>query len=168
LPYSDIVFATQTITRPADTTAYAAGDQVADSTSAPTVLTFTHMSRYPTARGSIKKVSILSSAYVATAPDFELWLFDTTMTPNNDNAAFAPTDAVVATRVAIIPVNIAFVGNATAGAGGNQVLESDPEVEYHYRTAEGTNSLFGCLVVRNAYVPVSGEIFTIQITAERF
>lgn len=164
----DIVIASASITRPADTTAYTAGDQVADSTSDPTVLTFTTMARFPLARGAVKKVTILSSAYVATGPDFELWLFDTTMTPNNDNAAFAPSDAVVATRVAIIPVNILFVGTATAGTGGNQVIESDPLVQYEYQCAAGTTSLFGALVVRNAYVPISGEIFTIKVIAERY
>ena len=34
--------------------------------------------------------------------NFELWLFDTTMTPNNDNAAFAPTEVEYQDAVAAL------------------------------------------------------------------
>jgi len=163
----DIAIVTQSYTRPADTNAYTAGDQVADSVSAPTILTFANAARFPLATGRVKTANILSSAYVATAPNFELWLFDTTFTPNNDNAAFAPTNAVMATCQAVIPVTVAYVGNPAAGASGNQWIEST-EVGIPYKCAASSNSLFGVLVVRNAYVPVSAEIFTVRLAVERF
>ena len=165
--FSDTFTITTSITRPADTNAYAAGDQVANSTSAPTVLTFTGAARYPGWGGKITKAEVLSSAYVAIAPDLELWVLTATATPNNDNAAFAPTDAVAATAIARIPVSIAFVGAPTAGAGGNQWLESDLGVQYPYQCAADSQSLYGLLIARNAYVPVSGEIFTVRITCDR-
>src|SRR5207245_2234219 len=93
---------TVTMTRPADTTAYAAGDQVSNSTSAPTILTFAGAARVSGGTGVITHVWITDSVAAATLPDLELWLFDTTATPNNDNAAFAPSDATSNTIVAVV------------------------------------------------------------------
>lgn len=152
-------------TRPSDTTAYAAGDVVSDSTSAPTVITFSNATKESGGFGTLVHAICIDSANVATKPDLELWLFDTTVTPDNDNAAFTPTDAELLTLVGVIPFPTASfkVGDATVGAGGNSVC-SVADINIPFKTVGATNSsLYGVLVVRNAYVPVSAESFSFRL-----
>jgi len=149
-------------TRPANTTTYTAGDVIAEATSGATGLTFTDAVRQPGGSGLINKVQIVDSAYVAATLQAELWLFSATVTADQDNAVFTPTDAELATLVAVITVNTAFVGDATAGVGGNVSLTSG-NVNTVMKCAPDSTTLYGVLVARNAYVPISGEIFTVQL-----
>lgn len=149
-------------TRPADTTAYAAGDAIADSASAPTVNEIAKCARKTGGGGLIESVILIDSANVATALEAELWIFDKTVTPDNDNAAFTPTDAEAETVVAIIPLTTSYVGDATAGAGGNRVY-LPAAVNKKFKCQANSRSLFWALVARNAYVPVSAEKFTVKL-----
>lgn len=148
-------------TRPNDTTAYAAGDAVSDSTSAATVITFSSVARTSGGSGVLLGASILDSANQATAGVFELWLFKTSPAGQNDNAAVAFTDAELANLVAVVPLNTNYVGNSAAGASGNRIYDSD-RVDKAFVTS-GSANLFGVLVVRNAYTPVALEIFTVTL-----
>lgn len=153
---------TTTLTRPADTTAYAAGDAVTDSTSSPTVITFASAARVNNGSGTIIGATCVDSANQATKAQLELWLFDTTATPDNDNAAFTPTDAELLTIVGVIPFNVWYVGDATSGAGGNAVSVA-ANLSLAYQCGAASTSLFGLVVVRNAYTPVSAEQFSIRL-----
>jgi hypothetical protein len=150
-------------TRPSNTTQYTANTNMADSTSAPTVNTITGCARANGGNGVILGASLIDSANQTTAGQFEAWVFDTTWTPDNDNAAFTPTDAECANLVAIIPLTTSYVGDATSGAGGNRVYFSD-SVNRGFVCGGGSTSLYWALVVRNAYTPVSGEIFTLRLS----
>lgn len=152
-------------TRPADTTTYAAGDAVTNSTSSPTVITFTNCARANAGGGFIVGADMIDSANQTLKGQFELWLFDTTVTPDNDNAVFTPTDAELATLVAIIQFNAAFVGDATAGAGGNVLLAGTiaGAGSKAFTCGASSRDLFGLVVVRNAYVPTSSEILTLRL-----
>lgn len=153
-----------TYTRPSDTNAYAAGDVIADSTSAPTILTFAGATTGKASPSIIQHALIVTSASVATKPDLELWLFDTTIVMDNDNAVFTPTDAELLTLIGVITFAVADfkVGDATVGAGGNAICEAK-SLGVPFNSTTSSNDLFGVLVVRNAYVPVSGEIFTVRL-----
>lgn len=158
-------------TRPADTAIYAAGDVIADSTSAPNIMTFTRSALEDgsaggqAAGGIIQEAILTTSANQATKPDLELWLFDTTVVMDNDNAVFTPTDAEMLTLVTVIafPSTSFKVGDATVGAGGNAACDVQ-NIGVPFNIV-GTNNtaLFGILVVRNAYTPVSGEVFAIRL-----
>lgn len=150
------------VTRPNDTTAYAAGDAVTDSTSSPTALTFSAVATANGGKGIVLGALMLDSANQSTKGVFELWLFtgSAAPTPDNDNSAFTPTDAELANLVAIIPLSAVYVGDATSGAGGNAIYES-PEMARPFVCDGSVDDLFGLLVVRNAYTPVGQEVFTI-------
>lgn len=156
------------VTRPADTNVYAVGDAITDSTSAPTVLTFSGCARINQGSGTILGATLIDSANQTTKGDFDLFLFDTTYTVDNDNAAFTPTDAEMETAVGVISFlgGFAKAGDATSGAGGNLIYAgqlgayNDPIV---FQCGAASTSLFGALVARNAYTPVSGEKFTIRL-----
>jgi len=151
------------VTRPANTTAYAAGDVVTNSTSAPTVITFANCAKANGGSGVVFGAECVDSANQSTKPTLELWLFDTTFTPDNDNAPFTPTDAELATLVGIVQFSTWLVGDATAGAGGNCASMGSLSDPIAFVAGAATTNLFGILVVRNAYTPVSEEQFTVRL-----
>ena len=157
------VLSSGSFARPNDANAYAAGDVITDSTSVPTVITFSGCARVNNGSGIIIGAQCIDSANQSTKPTLELWLFDTTFTPDNDNAVFTPTDGELATLVGIIQFNLWFVGDATAGAGGNCVSLGALTEPMAFVTGASSTSLFGILVVRNAYTPVAQEQFTIRL-----
>ena len=108
-------------TRPANTTQYTAGDVVNDLAASPTAQTIS-VGREIGGGGVIESALLIDAASQATKGDFEVWLFDTAVTPQEDNAAFDPTDAQMATCVGVIAFgSTPKVGLATAGATGNCV-----------------------------------------------
>lgn len=157
------------VTRPNDTTAYAIGDVICNSTSAPTIITFSRACVEQGGSGVIAHASLIDSAYQSTKLSADLFLFDTTVTMDNDNATFTPTDAELATCVGVItfdgtatsPLQI-HGGDLTAGAGGNAIIEA-PNLAIPFNCVAGSNSLFGVLVARNAYTPVAQESFTVRL-----
>ena len=152
-----------TFTRPADTTAYAAGDVV--STLAGAIMTFANTVKDGV--GAIQGATLFTSANVSTKMDAELWLFHTAPAAVADNAAFAPTDAELLTVVGVIqfPTGEWRVGLSGAGAAGNAC---NPQTGLGiplntHKVAVPVNDIYGVLVTRNAYVPVSAEVFTINL-----
>lgn len=149
-----------TKTRPADTATYAAGDVVAESTSAATVWTFANMARGAGLGGVIQSAVLISSLAPPTLKgEFELYLFDTTLTTQNDNVAWAPSDAESKTFIAMIPFSTANYRSFGANNGG-YVLNA---LGISYACAAAATSLFGILVARNAYVPGNAEELTIRL-----
>jgi hypothetical protein len=111
------------VARPADTDAYAAGDVIS------AVTTNKHHEFLSGFRGvfqgSIEYVLCDSSANQGTKPSLELWLFHSALANVADNAAFAPSDKEMLTRIAVIalPDSSWKVGNAGSGANGNSCCE---------------------------------------------
>jgi hypothetical protein len=159
---------TDTLIRPEDTTQYTAGDMVADSTSAPTANVLAGAALANGRGGTIRAVTLIDSAKLATAGDFEIWFFDAAYTLANDNAAFAPTDAVAKKAQAIVslPGSGSIVGNAGADAAGNRVYQKTG-IDKDFKCATGSKDLWWALVVRNAYTPVSAEEFTLIVDVEQ-
>lgn len=149
-------------TRPADTTAYAAGDVVANSTSAATILSFTGFARAPGLGGVVQNAVLIDSVAAATKPWLELYLFDTAPTMQNDNAAWAPSDAELEKCLGVI----VFDGTATNAfkTTSNGGLVASGAVSLSMQCASGSSTLYGILVARNAYVPASGEKFVVRLS----
>jgi hypothetical protein len=155
---------TASFTRPADTNAYTAGDVVNNSTSAPLVITFPSAVKGNNEGVTIMGVTLIDEANQATKPDLQLWLFDTAPVAVNDNAAFAPSAAEMEALVGIValPVGSFVVGNSAAGASGN--CACDAQALFLAVNGKLTDqALYGVLVVRNAYTPVSAEKFVIRL-----
>jgi len=145
-------------TRPADTATYAAGDVIANSTSAATILTFTGVAREPGLGGIIQSAVLVDSAAQTLKGDFELYLFDTAPAMQNDNAAWNPSDSEVTKSLG----RVRFPPGLFNVCGANGVVDVD-SLGKPFKCASGTRNIFGILVVRNAYVPISGEVFTIRL-----
>ena len=141
------------VTRPADTTAYAVGDALSDSTSAPTSggFTFTSAARTSGGSGIITDAIITTAADAATLLQGEIWLFNQAVTNINDNAAFAVSDAEIKTCVGKIPFTLEDAGNNGFYHAQNLNIGF---------TCSGTANLRFLVKVKNAYTPISAEVFT--------
>lgn len=160
-------------TRPADTTAYASGDVIANSTSAATVMTFPNCAE-PGKGGCIRSVLLMDGAAQATKLNADLFLFSVTpVSYGNDNGAFVPTDAEMKNLIGVVSLDGTTaanlkVGDATVGDGGN-VLIQQTGLAVPFQCAPGSASagadsnLYGVLIARNAYTPVSAETFRVQL-----
>lgn len=141
------------ITRPADTTAYAANDCFSDSTSAPTSggYTLTSATRKSAGSSILTDMMIISSA--ASTLQGEIHLFNQAMTNVNDNAAWTISDADAKNRIAIIPFTlVADAANSYYHAQNLNITCS----------AVGTANIRYMVKVKAAYTPISGEVLTVK------
>jgi hypothetical protein len=153
------------MTRPStDSTTYAVDDVISSSTSAGTFMTFSNVGSENGQSCNIVGAKITCTVKQSLLPSVELWLFSATPTAENDNANFTITDAENDTVVAVIP----FTGTWMYSALNSRYdLNS---INYPIVLGASTTHLYGILVVKNAYVPVSstpGESFTVTLKVER-
>lgn len=150
---------TDSITRPSNTTAYAAGDVVSEVTTNDHH-TFSEMSRHVNwgvDTGTILSARLISSVAGSPALDAELWLFDTDIAEVADNSAAAVTDAEMLTFID----KIDFPAGQWKSAGANAVCCADG-INIPYKT-DATGKIFGQLIARNAYTPASAEVITVDL-----
>ena len=158
-----------TLTRPSNTTPYDVGDCISAVTTN-AYLTFDDVANKGPSRltGVISSATIWSNANVASKPEIEAWIFHTPIASVADNSAFAPSDAEMLTLVGVIqfPAADFFIGKADAGITGNCVCQV-PSIGLPYQVnalgATPTVAFYCQLVARSAYIPVSGEIFTMRL-----
>lgn len=151
-----------TLTRPADTTAYAAKDAVANSTSAPTVLTFSKIARLPGSSMYIVKWRLFTNQSTNTAR-FRLHLYHTSPTAINDNAAFTLLWANRANRTGYLD----FPACQTEGTGSDAANSQVKDERLSVCCAVGDRNLYGLLETLDAFTPASGQIFYIELTADQ-
>jgi len=147
-----------TVTRPADTTAYASGDLVANSTTAGSVtpMQFT-VALWAGGTGMIRRCRIRKTGTSITNASFRLHLYNASPTPaNGDNGAFSTNQAANYVGALDVTMGQAF----TDGASGNGVPLVGSEINFDLPS--GT-VLFGLLEARAAYTPASGEVFTVDL-----
>ena len=159
-------------TRPANTTAYTAADVIADSITAATTLTFSRASGEAGRGGSVKSALIVCGANQATKLNADLFLFTAApATYGNDNEPFVPTDAEMNTLVGVVSLDGTTAanfkeGDVTVGAGGNAVIQSQG-LDLPFQCAHTDAALYGVLVARNGYTPVSAETFRIKLGVQQ-
>jgi len=151
--------------RPADTTAYTAGDVVTDTTGGARALQFPNCGR-----GGLILNTQLVVAHTATA-DFDLLMFESEPTNHVDNAALA---LVAADQPKLLGV-FRFVNGTKINVGTNLELyratsagtdQALPPCAYTTAGAAG-GVLYGLLVVRTGYTPLSANKFTIRLGLQR-
>lgn len=145
-------------TRPADTTAYAVGDLVANSTSAGSVapMTFT-AARIAAGTGQIRRVQIRKSGAGVVAAQFRVHFYTASPTPTNgDNGAWLTTGSAAYLGGVDVVVDRAF----SDGAVGIGVPMSGSEINFALASGQ---SIFALLEARAAYTPVSVEQFAVTL-----
>lgn len=148
-------------TRPADTTAYAPKDAVSDSTSAPTVLTFTDLARINGGSGYMTKVRVVTNQSANNAT-FRLWLFNAAPTAINDNAAFTLLWTNRATRLGYIDIGPL----STEGTGSDSAEGQNDTARLAFVAGGATRHLYGLLESLSSFTPASAQQFRVELSAE--
>lgn len=155
-----IATASASFTRPNDTTAYAANDLVANSTTAGSVTPMTF--QLPNFNGQgfrITACKIAKSGTTATNGNFHLRLYTTSPTcANGDNGAWSTNQ--VATYIG--KVDPAIVEAFTDGCA--VVDTSLTTTTLHMVIPSGV--LYGLLVADAAYTPAANEVFTVTLIVD--
>lgn len=150
-----------TFTRPADTTAYAAGDLVANATAAGSVvpLTFT-VARVAGGSFMLRRVKLASSSTNIANATYRLHLFATapTVATTGDNGVFASAVSGLAGYLGSFDIEINRV--LADGSVGFGVPTVGPDMSI--ALASGT-TIRGLLEARLARTPISGEVFTVTL-----
>ena len=158
--FADVLVAS--FSRPADTTAYASGDLVANSTTVGTVqpLTLTNAARVTDGSGRIERIRLYKSGAGLTGAAFRVHIFASVpVVTNGDNGAFATSTAGYVGAFDVT-MDRAF----TDGAFGVALPVLGNSVQFK---ASGT-MLYALIEARGAYAPASGETFTVRAEVVRF
>ncbi len=134
-----------TLTRPANTTAYAVNDEVTDTGGA--VRELSSIARFTGGTGYILGVTIAFSSNWATKPILDLWIFDTTTAPATDNTAYDVDDTEIGTLVTVIPISAVALGDATANTGNFAMYTGPICVPFK---CGASDDLFMRVAIRNA------------------
>lgn len=154
--FADVV-AAAAFTRPADTTAYASGDLVANSTTAGSVvpLSFLLVNAGSGGQSQIERARLLTSSTSVTNASFRLHLFETSPTSAvGDNAAFSCTNASYCGAMDIVVAQAFSDGAAGVGV---------PNIGTRIVVEPTATTLYGLLEARAAYTPTSGGTFTVTL-----
>jgi len=153
-------------TRPNDTTAYAVGDLIANSTTAGSVtpMSFANVARVTAGAASIIKAR-LSKTGTSTATAFaaKLHLFSASPTvTNGDNGAFLPNQA--ANYLGAFEFGLANAQVFSDGVAINGITQTGYPITVDL--ASGT-TVYGLLEARGAYTPTAQEVFTVTLEVEQ-
>lgn len=153
-----VVVTAPTMTRPADTTAYAAGDLVANSTTAGSVVPL----EFDVGGGSgmVRKIRIRTNRTSGgtTNAVFRVFLFRTAPTvAGGDNAAFNPANAANYLGA----MDVVLTDQFSDGAVGNGVPAVGSEI--NYSLPDGSTKLFGLVRAGAAYTPASAEQISVAL-----
>ncbi len=146
-------------TRPADTTAYASGDLVANHTTAGSVvaMSFT-VARVAAGHVSIRKARLQKSTTTTTNAAFRLHLYRAAPTlVGGDNAAWSTTRSGYLGSIDFASANALAFSDGVA-INGLPVLGSEISV----KLASGT-TIVGLLEARAAYAPGNAEVFAVEL-----
>lgn len=156
-------------TRPSDTTAYAAGDLVANSTTSGSVvpLSFANVVRSAGDCVRIERVRIEKSGTSLTNASFRLHLFEASPTPTvGDNGVFNNAGVLATNNVlnhaGTFPVTMSWSGSDGAMGIGVPTTGAGATVS----PTSGT-TIYGLLEVTGAYTPSSGEVFYVVLEGYR-
>jgi hypothetical protein len=157
------------IARPADTTAYAAGDVVGPITT-PAIQTLAGAARSQGGTGRIVAATLETNNATVTNGTFRVHIFNASFTPAADNAAFAGQHTNRAAYQGYFDFNIVVADSASAEGAIAQLrasLDVDNGLPLDFECASGNTSLYAVVVALAAYVPASGQIFYLSLLVEQ-
>lgn len=147
-----------TFTRPDDTNAYLALDVISDSTSSPTVMTFSNVLANAGGMFAIlsAKLEIDVSAVPSGTSGFRLHLYDTSPTAINDNSPYNLPSGDRAKHLGAILLN-------NPSDYGDTIWSDTEGINFVRKLAEGSTTLYGILVTIGAYTPTALAIKKVTI-----
>lgn len=128
--------------------AYSANDYVGANA---TPITFSNCARINGGSGWILGAVLIDKAL--QSKETELWLFDDTITPPNDNAAWTISDADMQKFLGVIEFQTYFASALNSGANP----ENTKAVRFTCQS--GSKNLYGAIVTRGTPTYASGDLF---------
>lgn len=155
-----IVQCSASFTRPNDTTAYASGDLVANSTTAGSVVPLT-LAVPEGKRLKIYRIGIGKTSTTVANASFRVHLFkDSPTVANGDNGAIS---ASVSGWLGSFDVD----GTAPAMTGGSQAY-SAPPASPTLVFLDNDCLVYALVEARAAYTPTANEVITVSLTGEAY
>lgn len=153
--------------RPADTTAYTAGDLVANSTTANDVVPLAfNVGNFPHKSGVIGYARLFKDDETETNANFTLHLFsESPVVTNGDNGAFAVSTAEHYLGAVPCDMSSGAFATTTDVIKRFPVLDGTSPVVIGF-DASGDHTqreLYGLLEAEAAYTPASGEVFKVTL-----
>jgi len=147
--------------RPSDTTAYAVNDVVGPAVTG--LLNLGNLARVAGGSFYIVKARLMTNQSANTA-QYRLHLYaDSTPTAIADNAQFALLWANRSVRVGYID----FDGMTTEGTGSDSALSINKDIRLHVKSSSLLRNLYGVLVTKTIFTPVSGQAYFIDLNVEQ-
>lgn len=150
---------TYTFTRPADTTQYSAGDLIANSTTAGSVVPMSWLVAKGTGRPiAIRRFVLSCSNPIITAGTYKVWLYSAapTIVTAGDNGSFA-TDVS----------GVGFIGESgiitVAGFSDASASDAAPLVGTEIVVAPTVTTIYGLLTTTGTPTPLSAETFSVTL-----
>lgn len=152
-----------TMTRPADTTAYAAGDLVANSTTAGSVtgLIFQNAVRLNGECARWERLRLRKSGTSLTNASFRVYLFTALPTLSvGDNGAFNASSVLAIDDMDKLVgwFDVTMDRSGAAGARGSGIPNSGSAMTFK-PSVSTTTTVYGLIEATAAYTPTSGETF---------
>lgn len=162
----DLITKVSSITRPGNTTAYAADDAVSDATD-DAHLTFSGVAQAGRLSSTIVGATASSSHDAgATLPDLQLILFRKDFTDIADNAMLEISDAEALTVIGVIDFPVAnWVGMNSSSVC--HVADLALDIKTGQDGPDNNVEIYGQLVMKNAYTPASGEVISVELVINR-
>lgn len=161
---SHMVMVSGEFTRPADTTAYTAGDVVSNSTSTTTPLSFPDIFRVNQGSGYIVGIRI-STDKKSITPRFRVHFFnDATATLSADNVAFKEVYADASKRLGYY--DMPAMTTAQDATNSDMSRSIDLSMRMPVVAATGDDSLYVVLEALDAFTPASGEKFNVMVSID--
>lgn len=158
-----IITITDSFVRPANTTAYTAGDLVANDVDAADVVPLKFsVARLGSGRGIVRRIILFKDDETTTAAAFNLHLFSESPAVNNgDNGAFQPTTVQNYLGTVAIDMSTGAVASATDLAKGGAPAA---EINFDLRVVgDRERRLYGLLEATGAYAPSASELFEVTL-----
>jgi hypothetical protein len=146
------------VTRPANTTAYASGQLVANSTTAGSVtpITIAGAARVNAGTGAIAGVRLSTSSTNLTSASFRVHFFKVSPTVANGDGAALSANVLGATEIGYVDVTV-----DVAGSDGAKGSAAPARNLLYFDTGAATTSLYALIEARGAYTPTSAEVLTV-------
>lgn len=152
------------LTRPADTTAYTAGDVVSNNATTTTPVQLANIFRVAGGSGYIRKLKI-STDKKSITPRFRLHFFNaSTITVSADNAPFKEVYADTSKRLGYYDMPAMTTAVDTTNSDMSRTLDIDVSMEVN--AAAGSRDLFVVYEALDAFTPASGQKFMLSVALD--
>ncbi len=159
---------TAVFTRPSDTTQYAAGDVVGPVTT-PACQTFANAARFNGGSGRILELLLTSDLETITTATFRLHFFNTTLTPQADNAAFTGLSTNPSTYLGYIdpPILVTQASGTLGQIRHSAGVSTTSGMPFNFVCAPGDSGLYVVITALGTYTPKSAGIIRLSLTIEQ-